>query len=290
MEPAIGSSDSRQPLGLIAGNGQFPLLFAQAAQARNIPVVAVGMHGETLPAVEAAVTSMTWVRVGQLGRMIATFRRAGVERAAMAGGVRKTRLFGGVRPDWRSMWLLARCAIRRDDGLLRAVADEFERAGITIVDSTLYMPEALAPHGVLTHRAPNRQQWRDLMYGYDIAQQIGRLDIGQTVAIKAGAVVALEAIEGTDACIQRAGELTGGRGGVIVKVAKPAQDMRFDVPAIGVETIVQLQAAGIGALGVEAKRTLMLQPQRILDAANAAGISLVGLSQATADTLREKTA
>ncbi len=276
------ASPTRRAMGLIAGNGEFPLLFAQAAKKQQVPLVAVGMLGETRPELANLVEQLTWVRVGQLGRMIHVFKRAGVTEAAMAGGVRKTRLFGGMWPDWRSMWLLARCAVRRDDGLLRAVAYMFEDAGIAIVDSTRYMPEALAPPGVLTRDAPTGKQWRDLRYGYGIAREIGRLDIGQTVIVKAGAVVALEAIEGTDACIQRAGALTGGKNAVMVKIAKPSQDMRFDVPAIGVETIRNLAAAGIGVLGIEAHRTLMLQPEHVLHAAHAWGVVLVGLEPADA--------
>ena len=274
--PEFGASGSAA-VGLIAGNGQFPMLFAEAAHKMRVPVVAVGMIGETQPDLAEKVDAITWVRVGQLGRMIRAFKRAGVTEAAMAGGVRKTRLFGGVRPDWRSMWLLARCAIRRDDGLLRAVAHMFEDAGIAIVASTRYMPKALAPAGVLTQTQPSAQQWRDLHYGYGVAREIGRLDIGQTVIVKAGAVVALEAIEGTDACIERAGVLTGQKGAVMVKIAKPSQDMRFDVPAIGVETIRRLASAGIGVLGIEAHRTLMLQPEHILAAAHASGVTMVGL-------------
>ena len=268
----------RQTIGLIAGNGQFPLLFAEAAKKQGIAVVAVGMLGETQPDLVNQVDALTWVRVGQLGRIIRTFQRAKVTEAAMAGGVRKTRLFGGARPDWQGIRLLARCALRPDDGLLRAVAKLFEDAGIIIVDSTRYMPEALAPAGVLTQTEPTAQQWRDLHYGYEVAQEIGRLDIGQTVIVKSGAVVALEAIEGTDACIQRAGTLTGGKGAVMVKIAKPSQDMRFDVPAIGVETIRRLALAGIGVVGIEAHRTLMLQPEHVMQAAHAHGVVLVGLT------------
>lgn len=270
---------AQEPLGLIAGNGQFPLLFARAAQKRGIPVVAVGLRGETEPAVEDLVDAMTWVRVGQLAPMIRAFRRAGVRRAAMAGGVQKTRLFGTARPDWLAFWVLARCVVRRDDGMLRAVAAQFERAGVTIVESTLYMPEALAPAGVLTQARPNKRQWHDLRYGLGVAQTIGQLDIGQTVVIKDGAVVALEAIEGTDACIRRAGELTRRGGAVVVKVAKPAQDMRFDVPAIGPRTLDSLQAAGVQVLGIEAGRTLMLEPNRLVQEADRRGLVLVGLTE-----------
>lgn len=266
-------------IGLIAGNGQFPLLFARAARKQGCRVVAVAMQGETVPEIATEVDELTWVRVGQLGKMIRAFVRAGVQQAAMAGGVRKTRLWSGARPDWVGLKVLATCAIRRDDGMLRAVAHAFEKSGITIVDSTLFMPDALAPVGVLTQTTPSPQAWHDLRYGYSIAREMGRLDIGQTVIVKDGAVVALEAIEGTDACIARAGELTGKRGATMVKIAKPIQDMRFDVPAIGVKTMHSLHAAGIRILGIDAGRTLMLEPQAIVRAANDFNIAIVGLSE-----------
>ena len=267
-------------IGLIAGNGLFPQLFARAAQARGVEVVAVAMRGETLEGIEGVVDHLTWVRVGQLGRTIKIFKQAGIRQAAMAGGVRKTRLFSGARPDLTAIRLLARCAVRRDDGMLRAVAGEFERHGIEIVDSTIYMPDALAPCGVLTDRGPTEREQADLDYGLHIAMEIGRLDIGQAVVIKDGAVVALEAIEGTDACIARAGELTQHRGAVVVKGAKPLQDMRFDVPAIGVKTVDSLARAGIRVLGIEAGRTLMIEPEKIITEANRQGIVLVGLANA----------
>ncbi len=267
-----------EPMGLIAGNGQFPQLFAQAARRRKIPVVALGLHGETDADLGCWVDELIWVRVGQLGRMVRALQRRGVRRAAMAGGIAKTRLFGGARPDWQGLQLLARSLIRPDDGLLRAVAAHFEAAGITIVDSTVFMPEALAPQGVLTKAQPTARQWQDLKFGLDIARRIGQLDIGQTVVVKEGAVVALEAIEGTDACIRRAGLLTGGKQPVVVKVAKPAQDMRFDVPAVGLGTLDSMQAAGAQVLGIEAERTLLLQPQALIETANQAGLVLVGLA------------
>ena len=264
-------------IGLIAGNGQFPLLFAEAAKAKGVRVYAVAMVGETDKAIEEAADETHWVRVGQLGRMIRLFKGARVLKAAMAGGVRKTRLFEGARPDLTAVKILARCAVKRDDGMLRAIASEFEQNGIQIVDSTLYMPDCLAPAGVLTAERPGEREEADLAYGLKIAREIGRLDIGQTVVVKDGAVVALEAIEGTDACILRAGDLTAKEGAVVVKVAKPGQDMRFDVPAVGVRTIATLKKAGMTTLGVEAGRTLLLEPERLVAAADEAGVTIVGL-------------
>ena len=268
-------------IGLIAGNGAFPALFARAARRAGARVVAVGMIGETLPLLAPLVDQLSWVRVGQLGRMIRLLRRAGVVEAAMAGGVQKARLFSGARPDWRGLRVLTRAWVRRDDGMLRAIAAEFERDGIRIVDSTRYMPDALSPAGVLTRRAPSPQQWQDLRYGWQVARQFGQMDIGQTVVVRSGAVVALEAIEGTDACIRRGGSLTGGQGAVVVKLAKPNQDMRFDVPVVGLGTLDSLAAAGARVLGLEAQRTLLLAPAEFLAAADRRGLVVVGLSPAS---------
>jgi DUF1009 family protein len=264
-------------LGLIAGNGTFPLLVARAARERGMRVVAVAHRGETRPELEALTDAITWVRVGQVGAMLAAFRRAHVHRAVMAGGIDKRRLFYRARPDWRGLWLLAHVARRRDDALLRAVASFFERHNIEILASTAYLPQALAPAGVLTGHGPKASEWADLRDGLQLAHRIGLLDVGQTVALRKGCVVALEAIEGTDACIARAGSLTGGRGVVIVKAAKPGQDMRFDVPTVGPETIRHARAAGVTALGMEAHRTLLLAPEETVALAQASGIALVGL-------------
>lgn len=277
------SSAAPPPIGLIAGNGDFPCLFARAARRAGVRVAAVGMLGETRLEVAAEVDSMGWVRVGQLGRMIRLLRRAGVREAAMAGGITKTRLFGRARLDWRGLRLLTRALVRRDDGMLRAIAAEFERDGIRIIDSTRYMPDALCPVGLLTGREPSAQAWRDLRYGYRLAREFGKLDVGQTVVVKAGAVLALEAIEGTDACIRRAGPLSGGDGAVVVKVAKPSQDMRFDVPVVGLTTLDSLTAAGVRVLGLEAGRTLLLAPEALLQAATKRGISIVGLDPVLAE-------
>lgn len=278
---------SKDTIGLIAGNGIFPILFAQAARRAGLRIVAVGMRGETRSELASYVDELNWVRVGQIGRMLRHFHRAKVSQAAMAGGIDKRRLFQKARPDWLGLKLLAQNLIRRDDGMLRALAQAFESAGVTIVDSTLFMPDALAPAGVLTSQRPSQQHWQDLKYGLNIAQAIGRLDIGQTVVVRQGAVVALEAIEGTDACIERAGILTNYRGATVVKTAKPDQDMRFDVPAIGIKTLEVLHRSGIDALGIEAGRTLLLEPQRLLRKANELGLIVVGLqSNCTSHNLK----
>ena len=268
---------SIETLGLIAGNGVFPKLFIEAAQARSIKVVAVAMVGETDPIINDLLPDVCWLRVGQLGKMIAHFKRTHVREAAMAGGVQKTKLFSGARPDFTAMRLLSRTLLRRDDSMLRALAAEFERNAIQIIDSTRLLPEILAPSGVLTNREPSDQEWADLRYGYVAARHVGKLDVGQSIVLRGGAVIAIEGIEGTDTLIHRAAEHTHGEG-VLVKVAKPQQDMRFDVPAIGEKTIESVKAAGIRCIGIEASRTLLLAPQPTIDAANRLGITIVGLT------------
>ncbi|MEE2959856.1 MAG: UDP-2,3-diacylglucosamine diphosphatase LpxI [Myxococcota bacterium] len=268
---------SPPPFGLIAGNGSFPLLFAKAAMEKNIAVVAVAMEGETKTAITDHVPDVQWVKVGQLSRMIRFFKKHHVQQAAMAGGVKKTRLFMGARPDWTALKLLAQTALKKDDGMLRAIAAEFEKHGIEIVDSTIFMPEALAPSGLLTNRSPTAQEQKDLDYGLRVAREIGKLDIGQTVVVREGTVVALEAMEGTDACILRAGKIANNTKIVVVKVAKPVQDMRFDIPAIGIQTIEAISKAGGKVLGIEANRTLLLEPEVIIKKANQVGITIIGL-------------
>ena len=268
------------PIGLIAGNGAFPKLFARAAAQAGHRVVAIAHRGETAPDLQQAVDALTWVRVGQLGAIFKTFERAGVRHAAMAGGIDKRRLLGHFRPDFAGLRLLWRLARRRDDAMLKAVASTFEARGIHIISSTVFLPEVLAPVGVLGQVVPSQRVQRDLAEGLRLAVAIGALDVGQTVALKEGTVVALEALEGTDGCIERAGALTGGRGVVIVKAAKPNQDMRFDVPTIGPKTVAVAAAAGVAAIGLEAGRTLILEADETIQAANRAGVALVGLEGA----------
>lgn len=268
---------AQKTLGLIAGNGVFPRLFVEAAHARSIEVVAVAMRGETDPIIDTLLPNVCWVRVGQLGKMIRHFKHSAVTSAAMAGGVRKTRLFSGARPDFTAMRLLSKSLLRRDDSMLRAIAGEFERHGIDIIDSTTLLPEILAPAGVLTEAHPTEQDWADLRYGYVAARHIGKLDVGQSVILRKGAVIAIEGIEGTDSLIRRSAEHTRGQG-VLVKVAKPQQDMRFDVPAIGEKTIEAVHEAGIRCIGIEAGRTLLLAPQPTIEVANKLGITIVGLT------------
>ena len=268
-----------QRVGLIAGNGRFPLIFARTARAQGVSVVAVAHEGETLPELSGLVDAITWIKVGELGRMIRTFRAAGIDRAVMAGGIRKAALLEHFAPDARGMQFLARVGSFGDDTLLRGVAGELESDGIRIVESTLFLSTLLAPGGTLTKHEPNDAQWRDIHHGFAVAKAIGRWDIGQSVVVKAGIVLAVEAIEGTDATIER-----GGRSGaVVVKVSKPQQDLRFDVPAVGLETVRVCTAAGVAVLAVEAGKTLLLDKDEVVRLADAHGLGIVGVDAGAAE-------
>ncbi len=265
-------------LGLIAGNGKFPLIFAEEAKREGYAVVVVAHRGETLAEIENIVDDVTWISVGQLGKMIEAFRRAGVAEAVMAGGVRKVKLFGNFWPDLRGARFLARLKSREDDALLRGVADELAIEGITILPSTLCLSTIVPVAGVLTRREPEAREWEDIRLGFRTAKEVGRLGIGQTVIVKHRVVVAVEAVEGTDAAIERAGALAKS-GFVVVKVSKPQQDLRFDVPAVGVETIENMKHAGGTVLAVEAEKTILLEKERLLRDADAHGISVVALEE-----------
>ena len=266
-------------LGLVAGRGRFPLDVARAARARGEGVVAVGFHGETDPALEELVERMSWVHLGELERLIGAL--AGVERAVMVGKVPKTRLYddpASLRPDARALSLLGRLADRKDDSILGALADELASEGIDLRPQPEVAPELFAGPGVLGSIAPSPEQEADIAFGWPIAKTLGGLDVGQTVVVHRGAVLALEAIEGTDAAVARAGSLAPGGDLVVVKVAKPEQDPRFDMPAIGLDTLKVLVAAHVGALAFEAHRTVVLDREDLAREADARGIAVVGVA------------
>lgn len=268
------------PLGLIAGNGSFPFLILRAARQLGHDVVVVAVEGEASPDLEVLARELgrvpwTWIPLGHLGTCIKTFKAAGVTRAVMAGQVKHTKLFGGVLPDLTLLSVLTRLTSKNTDALIAAIADVLKDHGITLMDSTELLSDLLAQPGVLTHTAPTEAMLADFAFGYRVADAVAGLDIGQTIIVKDRAVVAVEAMEGTDAAIARAGALAGA-GTRVVKVAKPRQDMRFDVPVVGVATITAMQAAGADALSVDAGKTLVLDGAAFLDAANAAGVVVVG--------------
>ena len=263
-------------VGLIAGNGRFPVLFARTARAEGAEVIAVAHEGETEPDLAEHVDSLTWIRVGQLEAIIRAFKERGVERAVMAGGIRKAALMEHFSPDARALAFLSRLGTWSDDAVLRGVAAEIESEGIEVVESTLFLGSILTPEGSLTSRVPTDAEWRDVRYGFAVAKGIGHWDVGQTVVVKSGIVLAVEALEGTDAALSRGGEL--GRGGAVaVKASKPRQDLRFDVPAVGPKTVPVCAGAGIAVLALEAGKTLLLEREAMLSAAEAAGLAVVGV-------------
>jgi DUF1009 family protein/predicted dehydrogenase len=275
-----GSEGRIREVGLIAGSGQFPLLFAHAARQASVRVFAVGFDGETDPTLSKYVDEFHMLKLGQLNRLVRTFRNAGITHAAMAGAINKTRMYSRIRPDWRAVKFINKLRNRKDDSLLRALADELESEGILIQPSTIFLPELLAPEGILTRRKPNRREQSDIAFGWTLAKAIGRLDIGQCLVVKNQAVLAVEGIDGTDATIMRGGRLCR-EGAVIVKVSKPMQDMRFDVPAAGSDTIEVMKRVNARVLVLEAGKTLLFDRERTIDAADSAGISILVQSDAS---------
>ncbi|MES1254277.1 MAG: UDP-2,3-diacylglucosamine diphosphatase LpxI [Acidobacteriota bacterium] len=267
-------------LGLIAGNGRFPFLVLEAARAAGHEVAIVAIKEEAFPeladaAAKHGAASIHWISLGQLGKCISALKDARVERAVMAGQVKHVKLFADIVPDLTLLGVLMRLKAKNTDALIAGVADVLRDHGIELLDSTAFLAPLMAGAGPLTTRAPTAEEQQDLEFGRRMADAIAGLDIGQTVAVKSAAVVAVEAMEGTDAVIARAGQLAGA-GVRIVKVAKPQQDMRFDVPVVGVSTIAAMAAAGASALSVDAGKTLMIDGEAILHAADAAGISIIG--------------
>jgi UDP-2,3-diacylglucosamine hydrolase len=267
-------------LGLIAGNGRFPFLVLDAARAQGHEVTVVAVKEEAFPELADAAArepkaALHWVSLGQLGTCIRILKDAGATRAVMAGQVKHVKIFSGIVPDLTLLSVLTKLRARNTDALIAAVADVLRDHGIELMDSTSLLEPLMARDGTLTRRAPTPEEQADLAFGYRMADAIAGLDIGQSIAVRDKAVVAVEAMEGTDQMIRRAGELAGG-GVRIVKVAKPNQDMRFDVPVVGAATIAMMKAAGATTLSVDAGRTLFLDGQAVIDAADAAGIAIVG--------------
>jgi len=263
-------------IGLIAGSGRFPALFAETARRRGVEVFAVAHRGETDPDLERAVAGITWIFPGELDAMIGALRAYAVRHAVMVGGITKRRLFREFRPDARAMALIARVGQVRDDLVLRAVAAELESEGIAVVASTVYLQEIVPGPGVLGARAPTQDEWRDIRFGFRAAKVIGQFDIGQSVVVRSGAVIAVEGIEGTDATIRRAGELANGDV-VLVKVCKPTQDTRFDLPAVGPATVAALAQVNGRALAIEAGSTVILDRDEMVALANRADIAVVAV-------------
>jgi len=264
-------------IGLIAGNGRFPIIFADNVRKLGLYVSAVAHEGETEPELEHHVDRIHWIKIGQLNKLINAFKNDGVRQAVMLGGIKKTHVFSTVRPDFRTLALATRLVLWKDDDILRELAAELEREGIVIFESTFGLEGILVEAGPLTSRQPTKKEWNDIRYGWAVAQEIGRLDIGQCVVIRDRVVVAVEAVEGTDGAITRGGELAK-EGAVVVKRCKPQQDLRFDLPAIGPRTIDVMASVRATVLAVEAGRTVMLDRELLLSKAEGAGIAVIGIS------------
>jgi DUF1009 family protein len=275
--------DSR--IGLLAGSGRFPVVFAEAAQRAGHAVFCAGVQGAASPELEKICTGFLPLSLGRVGKAIRYFNRMRVQKAVMAGKVEKTLLFTKFRwlrylPDWRTVHMVFNYMRenRKDDTLLLAVIREFERDQIHFESALEYCPELLVNHGFLTRRRPTSAQWRDIRFGWEIAKEMGRLDIGQSVVVNDTAVIAVEAIEGTDAAIRRAGTLCARGGFSVIKVAKPQQDMRFDVPTVGVQTIQTMYESGGRVLAVESEKTILLDRDEVVNLADRLGIAIVALN------------
>ncbi len=277
-------SDAAAPLGLIAGNGRFPLLVLEAARSLGRPVTVVAVKEEAGPDLEALAArqgaSLEWVSLGQLGTCIDVLRKGGCREAVMAGQVKHAKLFAGITPDWTFMQVLMRLRAKSTDALISAVADVLRGKGIELIDSTQLLAPLMAGAGLLAGPPLDADQEATLAFGYRMADAIAGLDIGQTIVVKDKAVVAVEAMEGTDETILRAGRIAGP-GSCVVKVAKPQQDMRFDVPVVGVPTIGVLQEAGVAVMSLDAGKTLVVDGPAMYEAAAAAGITIIGRSTST---------
>jgi len=275
----------KQKLGLIAGNGKFPFLILDAARAQGLDVVVAAIKEETLPEIETSgAASVHWLSLGELSRLIDTFRREGVQRAIMAGQVKHKQIFSSIKPDWRLAKLLLSLSTRNTDALLGAVAKVLRDEGITLESSTSFLEPLLARPGVLTQRSPTDEETKNTRYGRAVAQNLAQYDIGQTVVIAETACVAVEAMEGTDATIERAGQLMGSMEGnastlsralTVVKIAKPNQDMRFDVPVIGIKTMEVMRDAGATCLALDAGKCLLLDGDAVVQAADRSAICIV---------------
>lgn len=285
------AGDSRtvvpQRVGLLAGAGRFPIVFAEAARRQGHYVYGVGVRDMADPELAGVCSHFEWNSLGRLGRPIRLFTRAGISQAVMAGKIEKTVLFHPFRllrmlPDWHAirMWYRHAARDKKDDTLLMAVIQEFERDGIRFGSALDYCPNLLAKHGFLTRRKPSTAQWKDIYFGWELAKEMGRMDVGQSVVVKDTAVIAVEAIEGTDRCIRRAGELCRAGGFTVVKVAKPQQDMRFDVPTIGPQTMQTMYECGGKVLAIECAKTIVLDQDEVIHMADKFGIAIVAVSAA----------
>ena len=270
-------AESAEPYGLIAGNGRFPFLVLESARIQNIGIIVAAIKGETLSEIDSCGYPVHWLNIGQLGKLIRIFKEAGVKKALMAGQVKHVQIFSSAIPDLTMIRMLASLKQKNTDSIIGGVARILEEMGITLIDSTAFLKPHLATVGPLTRRGLNPREQSDLDYGLPIAHQIASMDIGQTIVVRDRAVVAIEAMEGTDAVIQRAGQLAGKKDLTVIKTSKPSQDMRFDVPVVGVPTIRNMINGGATALVVAAGKTLIFDREEMVALADQNDIAVVGM-------------
>jgi len=279
------TGNASDKIGIIAGGGQFPLLFARAVRRHGLKVYAAAHQGETDQTLADQVDALQWVRLGQLGKIIDFFKKEGVIKTVFIGSITKTNIFRDVRPDLKGLGLWNKIDIKQDDSILRAIADRLAKDGIEVVASTSYVPELLFPQGILTRKKLTKEQKNDIVFGWKIARAMGGLDIGQCVVVRNQTVLAVEAIEGTDAAIRRGGTL-GKEKAVVVKLKKPNQDLRFDLPAVGEKTIVSMLEVKAAVLAVEAGYALFFDRESVIQAADAAGLVVVGVTESASGELQ----
>jgi DUF1009 family protein len=273
--PSVNQSEDGKCIGLIAGDGRFPIIFAENVRRLGFTVSAIAHVGTTLPELESYVEHIHWLKIGQFGKALAALKQDGVGQAVMLGGIKKANVFTTLRPDLRALAIFSRLKHWKDDAILRAVAGELEREGIKILDSTFGLQDILAEEGYLTSMKPSKKEVEDIQLGWKTLETLGALDIGQCVVVKNRVIVSVEAVEGTDEAITRGGKL-GGKGGVVIKRTKPHQDLRFDLPAIGPQTIQTMVSVEATVLAIEAGRTVIIDRDDVLSQANEAGISIIG--------------
>jgi hypothetical protein len=271
MTTSISNSNS---WGLIAGNGRFPFLVLEGARSQGIDMAVIAIKEETDPDLGKLAQRLHWVSLGELSKTIDLLHQEGVTQAVMAGQVKHNKIFSAIRPDWKLTKVLFALQKKNTDSLIGAVAKVLQDEGIRLVDSTVFLKPLLPDAGVLTRRKPSQEEYADMAYGLSLARNIAAMDIGQTVVVSSQACIAVEAMEGTDETIARAARFAVGRPLVVVKVSKPKQDMRFDVPVVGLPTIATMKASGATALAIDAQRTLLFDREALIAAANDAGIAL----------------
>lgn len=272
------SNGAGEVIGLVAGQGEFPVLFAKAASSLKKKIVVFGVRGYSDKRLEDLAEQAHYIELGDLGKLVDLLKKSGIKNVVFAGSVPKREIYNpGFRMDDAAKDFMSRAGHRGDDHLLRALGAFLKlRCGVSVLDSRIFLKHMLTPKGVLTDRRPSPDEWADLKFGWKIAKGIGKLDIGQTVVVKNAAVLAVEAMEGTDSTIRRGGEI-GRSGVVVVKVAKPSQDLRFDLPCVGLETLQTLKSAGSSVLGVEAAKTILISREKLIEKANSENMTLVGM-------------